>query len=150
MLAREADDQDPELTSDERGRIDLVSKELCLWSLDAPLAACFADDGTLEFPGGKGTGPAGVAEALTNGIAGDPARTFTRHHVTNPLIDVSGDGQSAGGRAYFSVYCNNGLDHVGTYNDQLCLTPQGWRFASRQVRIDWQSPTSMSPPITTR
>ena len=116
----------------------------------ADLAACFAEDGTLEFPGGKGTGPAGVAHALSEGITGDPARTFTRHHVTNPLIDLSADGQSASGRAYFSVYCNNGLDHVGTYNDQLRLTPQGWRFAYRQVRIDWQSPTSMSPPIMSR
>jgi hypothetical protein len=116
----------------------------------ADLAACFAEDGTLEFPGGKGTGPAGVAEALAQGIAGDPARTFTRHHVTNPLIDVAEDGQSATGRAYFSVYCNNGLDHVGTYNDKLCLTAEGWRFAYRQVRIDWQSPSSMSPPMATR
>jgi hypothetical protein len=111
----------------------------------ADLAACFAEDGTL-----KGTGPAGVAEALAQWIAGDPARTFTRHHVTNPLIDVAEDGQSATGRAYFSVYCNNGLDHVGTYNDKLCLTAEGWRFAYRQVRIDWQSPSSMSPPMATR
>jgi hypothetical protein len=116
----------------------------------AGLAACFADDGTLEFPGGKCTGPAGVAEALTVGVAGDPARTFTRHHVTNPLIDVAEDGQSATGRAYFSVYCDNGVDHVGTYNDTLRLTPEGWRFAHRQVRVDWQSPTSLSPQIVTR
>lgn len=116
----------------------------------ADLAACFADDGTLEFPGGKGTGPAGVAEALSSGIDINPARTFTRHHVTFPLIEVAEDGQSATGRAYFSVYANNGLDHVGTYNDRLRLTPQGWRFAYRQVRIDWQSPTSMSPPMETR
>lgn len=54
------------------------------------------------------------------------------------------------GRAYFTVYCSNGLDHVGTYNDALRLPPQGWRFTRRQVRIDWQSPTSMSPPIVTR
>jgi SnoaL-like domain len=121
----------------DRGRLD-------------DLAACFAEDGTLEFPGGKGTGPEGVAAALASGIAGDPERTFTRHHVTNPMIDISEDGQSAKGRAYFSVYCNNGLDHVGTYNDTLRLTPVGWRFTYRQVRIDWQSPTSMSPPIITR
>ena len=114
------------------------------------LAACFAEDGTLEFPGGKGTGPEGVAAALREGVAGDPARTFTRHHVTNPLIEFSDDGQSASGRAYFSVYCNNGLDHVGTYNDQLRLTPDGWRFTYRQVRIDYQAPTSMSPPMVTR
>ncbi|MEY2926279.1 MAG: hypothetical protein RL367_756 [Pseudomonadota bacterium] len=116
----------------------------------ADLAACFAGDGTLEFPGGKGTGPAGVAASLSAGITGDPGRTFTRHHVTNPLIELSADGQSATGRAYFSVYCNNGLDHVGTYSDQLCLTADGWRFAYRLVRIDWQSPTSMSPAMVTR
>jgi hypothetical protein len=116
----------------------------------ADLAACFAADGTLEFPGCKGTGPAGVADALANGVVGNPARTFTRHHVTNPLIDLSDDGQSATGRAYFTVYCNNGPDHVGTYNDQLKLTPEGWRFGYRLVRIDWQSPTSMSPPMQTR
>jgi hypothetical protein len=115
----------------------------------AELAACFAKDGTLEFPGGKGTGPQGVAASLA-GAAADPARTFTRHHVTNPLIDVAEDGQSAKGRAYFSVYCDNGVDHVGTYNDTLCLTPEGWRFAYRQVRVDWQSPISLSPQIVTR
>lgn len=115
----------------------------------AELAACFAEDGTLEFPGGKGTGPDGVAASLA-GAAADPARTFTRHHVTNPLIDLAEDGQSAKGRAYFSVYCNNGVDHVGTYNDTLRLTPQGWRFAYRQVRVDWQSPISLSPQIVTR
>ena len=38
VLAREANGQDPELTADERGRIDLISKELGLWSLDAPVA----------------------------------------------------------------------------------------------------------------
>ncbi len=113
------------------------------------LAACFADDGTIEYPGGKGTGPAGVAAALSNAEAG-PARTFTRHHVTNPLIDLSEDGQSATGRAYFAVYCNNGVDHVGTYNDQIRLTPDGWRFAYRLVRVDWQSPISLSPQIATR
>jgi len=29
------------------------------------------------------------------------------------------------------------IDHVGTCNDKLRLTPQRWRFAYRQVRIDW-------------
>lgn len=114
------------------------------------LAGCFAADGTLEFPGGRGTGPQGVAQALRGGIAGDSARTFTRHHVTTPLIELSDDRQNATGRAYFSVYSNNGLDHVGTYNDTLCLTADGWRFVRRKVRIDWQSPASLSPPMETR
>lgn len=45
VLAREANGQDPELTADERGRIDLISKELGLWSLDAPVA-----DGGMGMP----------------------------------------------------------------------------------------------------
>lgn len=45
VLAREANGQDPELTADERGRVDLISKELGLWSLDAPL-----EDGGMGMP----------------------------------------------------------------------------------------------------
>lgn len=121
--------------SGDRGRID-------------GLAACFAEDGTLEFPGAVATGPAAVVAALTSGGPADPARTFVRHHVTNPLIEVEGDAATA--RSYFTVYSNNGPDHAGTYNDRLVHTSAGWRLAHRQVRIDWQSPTTLFRPMTTR
>lgn len=121
--------------SGDRGRID-------------GLAACFAEDGTLEFPGAVATGPAAVVAALTSGGPADPARTFVRHHVTNPLIEVEGDTATA--RSYFTVYSNNGPDHAGTYNDRLVHTSAGWRLAHRQVRIDWQSPTTLFRPMTTR
>jgi len=119
----------------DRGRID-------------GLAACFAEDGTLEFPGAVATGPAAIVAALTSGGPADPARTFVRHHVTNPLIEVEGDTATA--RSYFTVYSNNGPDHAGTYNDRLVRTPAGWRLAHRQVRIDWQSSTTLFRPMTTR
>ena len=112
------------------------------------LAGCFAADGTLEFPGTVATGPAAIATALTSGGPADPARTFVRHHITNPLIEVDGDAATA--RSYFTVYSNNGPDHAGTYNDRLVQTADGWRFAYRQVRIDWQSPTTLFRPLTTR
>lgn len=111
----------------DRGRIDA-------------LAACFADDGRLEFPGGSGTGPEGITSALTAGTR-NPALTFVRHHITNPLISV--DGNRATARSYFQVFSNNGLDHAGTYSDEIKRTPEGWRFALRLVRVDWQAEDSL-------
>lgn len=113
----------------------------------ADLAACFASDGTLEFPGASATGPDRIAATLAAGPA-SPERTFVRHHVTNPLIEV--DGYQATARSYFTVYSNNGPDHAGTYNDRLVRTPAGWRLAHRQVRIDWQCNDSLFRPMVTR
>jgi ketosteroid isomerase-like protein len=118
----------------DRGRIDA-------------LAACFAEDGVLEFPGTQGTGPDGVKAALTSG-ARNPAITFIRHHITNPLITVAGDGATA--RSYFAVTSDNGPDHSGTYADKLIRKREGWRFAHRLVRIDWQAETSLFRPMVTR
>jgi len=115
----------------------------------AALAACFAEDGTLEFPGAIATGPAAIAAALTSG-APDPARTFVRHHITHPQIDLAADGHTATVRSYFHVISNHGPDHAGVYNDRLRLTPDGWRFAYRQVRIDWQAETSLFRPMASR
>lgn len=111
------------------------------------LAGCFADDGVLEFPGTLATGPAAILAALTGGPA-NPARTFVRHHVTNPLIELHGDTGTS--RSYFTVWANNGADHAGTYNDRLIRTPDGWRLAHRQVRIDWQSDQSLFRPMVSR
>ena len=55
----------------DRGRIDA-------------LAACFADDGVLEFPGHSGTGPAGVKAALTRG------ERRTAHRALPALRDPGG------------------------------------------------------------
>ncbi|QJQ31421.1 nuclear transport factor 2 family protein [Sphingomonas lacunae] len=113
----------------DRGRIDA-------------LAACFADNGVLEFPGNSGTGPTGVKAALTSGER-NPTISFVRHHVTPPIIELAADGESATARSYFAVTSDNGPDHSGTYDDWLTLTKQGWRFALRRVRIDWQAETSL-------
>lgn len=113
----------------------------------ADLAACFAEDGVLEFPGNKGTGPAGVLAALTSGTR-NPAISFIRHHITNPLIEV--DGNLATARSYFAVTSNNGPDHSGTYADKLVRAAQGWRFAHRLVRVDWQAESSLFRQMVTR
>lgn len=111
------------------------------------LAACFAEDGVLEFPGNSGTGPDGVKAALISGTP-NPAITFIRHHITNPLIEVNGNTATA--RSYFAVTSNNGPDHSGSYTDSLTRIAEGWRFARRIVRIDWQAATSLFRPMVTR
>lgn len=115
----------------------------------AGLAACFADDGVLEYPGTRAVGPAAIAAALSGGSGErNPALTFVRHHITNPQIEVEGDQASA--RSYFSVHTDIGLDHSGTYSDVLVRTAAGWRFSRRLVRIDWQSDASLFRPMASR
>ena len=113
----------------------------------ADLAACFAPDGLLEFPGNEARGPEAIAAVLGSGRR-NPALTFMRHHITNPLIYVAGDTATA--RSYFTVHANSGPDHSGTYDDRLVRTAAGWRFARRRVRVDWQSTESLFRPMVTR
>ncbi|WP_374526948.1 nuclear transport factor 2 family protein [Novosphingobium sp.] len=116
----------------------------------AELAACFAEDGVIEYPGNRAQGPTAIAAALSGGGGSErnPALTFVRHHITNPLIEVGGDRATA--RSYFAVYTDIGPDHSGTYSDQLVRTAEGWRFAHRLVRIDWQSAATLFRPMVTR
>lgn len=115
----------------------------------AELAACFAPDGILEFLGITTAGPHAIQAVLTSGTR-TPAIGFVRHHITNPLIDVAGDNQTASARSYFQVISNRGPDHAGTYSDKLTLTSEGWRFAHRLVRIDWQAEASLFIPMASR
>lgn len=113
----------------------------------AELADCFAADGVLEYPGSRPEGPDAIAAALGSGTR-NPAMTFVRHHITNPLIEL--DGDSATARSYFTVHSNAGPDHSGTYDDRLIRTSKGWRFSYRRVRIDWQSRDTLFRDMKTR
>ena len=112
------------------------------------LAACFAKDGVLEFPGARAEGPDDIVTALTGGTR-DPALTLVRHHLTSSLVQFDGPA-SATGRTYFQVYSNAGPDHIGVYVDRFVRLAGGWYFRHRQVRIDWQSPASLFRKFETR
>jgi ketosteroid isomerase-like protein len=114
--------------------------------LDA-LTACFAADGVLEYPGASPKGRDAIAASLGSSTR-DPRLTFVRHHITNPLIAV--DGDSATARSYFTVHSDFGPDHSGTYDDRLVRTADGWRFAHRRMRIDWQAEASLFRSMATR
>ena len=112
------------------------------------LAACFAHDGVLEFPGTLATGPDEIMAALTSGTR-DPALSLVRHHLTSSLVQLDGPS-GATGRTYFQVFSNIGPDHAGVYVDRFVRLTGGWYFRHRQVRIDWQSPDSLFRKFETR
>lgn len=113
------------------------------------LAACFCEDGILEYPGNSATGPKAIAAALSQGGGErDPALTFVRHHIANPLIEIEGDKATA--RSYFLVVSNSGPDHSGTYSDRLVRKGDRWLLAYRLVRVDWQSRHSMFRQMSSR
>lgn len=106
------------------------------------LAACFADDGVLEFTGGAEplTGPtqieAGLGSAVRQrGAPARPAPTHVRHHVssirfgsvTRERVEVS---------SYFAVHTDIGLDHWGRYRDVLTPVNGRWLFAHRRIIVD--------------
>jgi hypothetical protein len=118
------------------------------------LAATFAEEGVIEFGGAAMQGPAAIAARL--GGRSDPAGgggkssalTVIRHHLTTSEVVV--DGDSARARTYFHVLTDIGPDHHGVYVDRLVRTAAGWRFAHRQVRIDWQADDSLFQPLHVR
>jgi hypothetical protein len=105
------------------------------------LAACFAPDGVLEFPGTRAVGPAAILSALNSGPR-NPALTLVRHHLTTSQI-LPADPGTATGRTYFQVFSNVGPDHAGVYADRFVRLGTGWHFEHRQVRIDWQAAHSL-------
>jgi hypothetical protein len=121
--------------SGDRGRVDL-------------LAATFAEDGVIEFSGERTQGPAAIAARLSTPGGKNPALSLVRHNLTTSQVTV--DGDTAQGRTYFLVCTNSGADHQGVYIDRLKRTAQGWRFAHREVRIDWQAETSLFQPLHVR
>ncbi|MBO0728591.1 MAG: nuclear transport factor 2 family protein [Acidimicrobiaceae bacterium] len=93
-------------------------------------ADTFTEDAEFDVAGHVTTG----REALVK-FASDVHGT--RHIVSNPLIEVTGD--TAAVRAYLVVYHGMQMVTIGSYQDELVRTPAGWRFARRAFTPDPQS-----------
>ncbi|MCK9541410.1 MAG: nuclear transport factor 2 family protein [Novosphingobium sp.] len=125
----------------DRGKVDV-------------LAGTFAEDGVIEFGGAKTQGRAAIAARLGGGDDKDGnggkggGLTVSRHHLSTSLVTIDGDTASA--RTYFMVHTDIGPDHHGVYVDRLVRTHEGWRFAHREVRIDWQAENTLFQPLHVR
>jgi SnoaL-like domain len=75
-------------------------------------------------------------------IRGTTTPSYVRHYTATHQIDLV-DETYASGRCYFAVLSPTGLDHWGRYIDNYRVIDGAWRFASRRVIVDGQSPTSV-------
>jgi hypothetical protein len=64
-----------------------------------------------------------------------------RHHLSSVYIEPHGDG-SAATYACFQFVGSRGLDHWGTYRDEVVSTDDGWRFSRRTVKVEGHIPGS--------
>jgi hypothetical protein len=61
------------------------------------------------------------------------------HHTSTLVIDLEGPDE-AGGRCYYAVLTEAGLDHWGRYRDLYRKEGERWRFARRSVSVDGRVP----------
>ena len=109
------------------------------------LAACFTEDGQLRWATGQGAGRTGIIAAIRQG-ASNPGVTRIRHHLTTMHFEVDGADMHAQGRIYFFVISNAGFDHAGLYLDRYIRAGGHWLITERDIRIEWQAPTSFYEP----
>ncbi len=112
-------------------------------------AATFTEDGVLNYGGGQAVGREAIA-TMVEGLktreataaaedASGVRRPRTQHFVTNIVLDIADDGQSATGWAYWVAMANNNPERAaevssyGHYVDELRKVDGEWLFVSRQT-----------------
>lgn len=108
------------------------------WSL---LRTCFTEDCHCDY------GDIGVwegADAITDYMTRThPDGIRSLHRITN--VEVKGEGDGAAARSYVDVIfvvadTGSGMHAVGTYDDELVHTEEGWKIARRHYTMVHMSP----------
>lgn len=99
--------------------------------------SCFVDDAACDYGDiGAFTGVAALTSFMEAAHAGFGA---TNHMLSNFAVDVDGDRATA--RSYVHVVLtfrddtSAWIDSVGSYDDTLVRTSDGWRIATRTFRL---------------
>jgi 3-phenylpropionate/cinnamic acid dioxygenase small subunit len=101
------------------------------WDL---LRSCFVADCLAEY---EGIGTWESADAIIDFmVTAHAGMGHTMHRMSNIAIDVEGEGDRAIARCYvdgilMAADGDSGFNPVGFYDDELVLTPDGWRIAHR-------------------
>lgn len=98
------------------------------------LAALFLPDGRTNRPTAPDVFIEG-REAILDAFRARPAR-ISRHIIANIRVTVSGDEATASSQILLFTGAGT-APLVGTYQDRLRKTAQGWRFAERRGRLDF-------------
>ncbi len=116
----------------------------------AALVECFTETG--EFVGAYGSWVVRTEWPELAELAATRAAEhgYSRHFVTNIMIEGGADPDAATARSFVLVTTRNAASHVwhitltGVYEDELVRVDGRWVFASRRVRVDG---TEDSPPL---
>lgn len=103
----------------------------------AELSQLFLPDAVFTTNSEQFIGPADILEFFgRTGVAFAGSGILpARHHLSSIHVQPRPDG-SASTYACFGLVGSRGLDHWGTYRDEVVATPDGWRFARRKVKIE--------------
>ena len=99
------------------------------------VAGLFTDDGQLTHRGRTTVGPADLAQAF---------RVLERYDLTTHFLGqqtLTVDGDHATGEVYCLAHHLSAEDNYVMsirYQDAYAHTPAGWRFASRELVVDWE------------
>ena len=105
------------------------------WDL---LRSCFTEDCQADYGAiGRWHGADEITEWMRQ--THEPVG-HTMHRITNPAIDVEGDGTRASARSYVDalvLFADNkaGTRATGMYDDELVRTQAGWRIARRRYTM---------------
>ena len=103
-----------------------------------PMLELFAEDATLEIPGGVHRGKAAIRALFTDvskRTGAGKAAAFIRHFTATHQIDLVSETE-ARGRCYYAVLTERGLDHWGRYLDEYRRIDGRWLFWRRKVTLD--------------
>jgi hypothetical protein len=132
--------------SDSMQAIRRLMNEYC-YSIDRGDLDGFADlfaNGSFEVigdPAGPAVGAGAVRRVLDNVTLYD-GKTHTKHVLSNVLIDVSEDGETAVAESYITLYQGLPPDFplqaifIGHYHDCFERVSGDWQFASRRISPD--------------
>jgi len=109
------------------------------------LVALFTEDCVVDY--GPSVGPVQSRAALRGMFGIGRGFVMTSHHNANVLISFQGDDRAlvrTSCYAWHETYESTTPRVWGAYYDDVVRTPEGWRFAKRQLRVggseNWDRP----------
>ncbi len=102
---------------------------------------CFTEDGVFDVRGGEQKGRETLRAFILKEVG--EAFRYIRHMVHTPMIEVL-DEHEARARCYFELRGTTSkggdFEALGSYEDEIVKTAEGWKFRRRKARFDYFIP----------
>lgn len=124
----------------ERFEIENLLEKYC-WTVDSKRwgewIECFASDGVFEVRGRELLGHEAILDYVRANVG---EYQLIRHLVHQAAVHVLGPVEATA-RSYFELRGRTAqgtdVEALGSYEDQLVRTDQGWKFKRRTARFDY-------------